>query len=90
MGFSEPGENHSKMSQSQHEMRNFKVIENDIKVKEIWNTAQKNGFTDIQLSIFNALPFQVSLKEFEDFFVEDYIKERYINRTIDYFICSFG
>lgn len=80
-GFSEPGPNHSKSPQSQHEMRNFKVIENDIHIRDIWNYAQKVGFTNIDLAIFNAIPFRVCLKDFEEFFSGKYTKKYYVNTT---------
>lgn len=81
--FSEPGPNHSKLSQSQHEMRNFRVIENDIDVHYIWDQAQKVGFTSIELAIFNTLPFRVNLDDFQDFFSGEHTKERYIKVTDD-------
>lgn len=80
-GFSEPGPNHSKLPQSQHEMRNFKVIENDIDVKEIWHIAEKVGFTKMELSIFNALPFRVSVDDFEDFYTGLNTQKRYLKTT---------
>lgn len=49
-GFSEPGPNHSKSAQSQHEMRNFAVVENDIHLDEIWPLAEQAGFSDIEVA----------------------------------------
>jgi hypothetical protein len=80
-GFAEPGPNHSRSIQSQYEMRNFTVIENDIDVKTIWKCAQKLGFTKIELAIFNELPVRVSLEEFEDFLSGGITKEHYIQST---------
>lgn len=80
-GFAEPGPNHSRSIQSQYEMRNFTVIENDIDVQAIWKYAQNLGFTTIELAIFNELPVRVSLEEFEDFLSGDITKDRYIEAT---------
>jgi ubiquinone/menaquinone biosynthesis C-methylase UbiE len=66
-GFSEPGPNHSRSPQAQYEMRTNRVIENDINVKEIWETAQLAGFTEIKLAIFNPISFLISPNEFEDY-----------------------
>ena len=66
-GFSEPGPDHSKMPQSQAEMRNHKVIENDIDIRAIWDAARNSGFTDIQLAVCNGRPFHLSLNDFESY-----------------------
>ena len=66
-GFSEPGPNHSKTNQSQYEMRQFKVLENDIDVREIWFSAKRAGFARMELDVFYTEPFHLSLTEFEDF-----------------------
>ncbi|HEV8429106.1 MAG TPA: class I SAM-dependent methyltransferase [Pyrinomonadaceae bacterium] len=64
-GFSEPGPHHSKSEQSQHEMRTYRTIENDVNVHEIWAAARSAGFTDMRLSVFNADPVTVSLEKFD-------------------------
>ena len=46
-GFSEPGRYHSQSAQSQQEMRQFDVLENDIDLVEIWDCAKQAGFTDL-------------------------------------------
>ena len=66
-GFSEPGPQHSKTAQAQCEMRTYRTFENDIDVREIWNEAQKAGFTDIKLSLVNTKPSFLPLCEFEKF-----------------------
>jgi SAM-dependent methyltransferase len=48
-GFSEPGRGHSQTPQSQYEMRNYRVLENDIDVNEIFAFAQPAGFTRLSL-----------------------------------------
>lgn len=63
-GFSEPGPNHSKTVQSQQEMKNHKLIQNDTVLEELWPWAQAAGFTDIKIAVFNTAPFHVSLKTF--------------------------
>lgn len=66
-GFSEPGPAHSKSAQSQWEMRNFTVLENDIVVEEIWRAAREVGFTDIKLAISSPASHLVSLPDFANF-----------------------
>ena len=46
-GFSEPGRYHSQTAQSQQEMHQFDVLENDIDLAEIWDYAKQAGFTDL-------------------------------------------
>jgi hypothetical protein len=65
-GFSEPGPHHSKTPQSQYEMRTFGVVENDVDVHAIWETAQRLGFADLKLAALNVPPFHVSLAEYDD------------------------
>lgn len=62
--FAEPGPYHSLMPSSQIEMKAFDVIENDIRMEEIWSLAQACGFADIKLSF--AMPHQ-TLVPLEDF-----------------------
>lgn len=64
--FAEPGPRHSRTPLSQFEMRAYAVVENDIDVHAIWDTAQKAGFANLQLVVCQELPFHVSLDEFED------------------------
>jgi hypothetical protein len=65
--FAEPGPYHSLMPSSQIEMKAFDVIENDIRMEEIWSIAQACGFADLKLSF--AMPHQtlVSLDDFNRF-----------------------
>jgi SAM-dependent methyltransferase len=62
--FSEPGPNHSRSAQSQHEMRHYTVIENDIILDEIWGLAKKAGFTDIQVAYFTPMVTMTSVKQY--------------------------
>lgn len=80
-GFSEPGPDHSKAPQSQYEMRTNRVIENDINVREIWSEAQKAGFTEIKLALFNPNPFLLPLEEFEAYLSGQNAGERYLTET---------
>jgi ubiquinone/menaquinone biosynthesis C-methylase UbiE len=66
-GFAEPGPRHSRSPVSQFEMRNYRVVENDVDVHAIWRAARACGFRDLQLAVFHGPPFQVSLEDFEDF-----------------------
>ena len=64
--FAEPGPHHSKTPQSQYEMRNYGVVENDVDIHALWRTAQAAGFSDLKLAAFNVPPFHVSLEEFDE------------------------
>jgi SAM-dependent methyltransferase len=66
-GFAEPGPEHSKSAQSQYEMRTAGVIENDIRIEEIWRLARKAGFTDLKLAVFLLEPLFLRVNEFEEF-----------------------
>jgi hypothetical protein len=48
-------------------MRNYKVVENDVDVHELWRAARAEGFRQLRLAIFHGPPFHVNLTEFEDF-----------------------
>jgi len=63
--FSEPGENHSRSAESQHAMRTFGVIENDIVLADIWPLAQRAGFKELKVAPY-AVPPLLSLQEFDD------------------------
>jgi hypothetical protein len=66
-GFAEPGPRHSSTAQSQFEMRTSGVIENDIRIEEIWTMAQQAGFTDLRLAVFLLEPLLLGIDEFADF-----------------------
>ena len=66
-GFAEPGPRHSRSPVSQFEMRNYRVVENDVDVHAIWRAARASGFRDLQLAVFHGPPYHVSLEDFEDF-----------------------
>lgn len=61
--FNEPGPNHAESDTSQHEMRQFGVIENNIVASEIRDTAYALGFTDMKMALFQDVPVMVSLED---------------------------
>ena len=63
--FSEPGPNHSKGPQSQFEMKNFTVVENDIKIRSIEKWAYAAGFDDLKLAVYTGQPFYLSPDGYE-------------------------
>jgi SAM-dependent methyltransferase len=63
--FSEPGPRHSTSAGSQWEMRTYGVIENDVKIEEIWERARNIGFQRIELSLYMRHPIRCSLEQFE-------------------------
>ncbi len=70
-GFSEPGPNHSRSEQSQLEMRQHTVIENDIILEEIWPLAQKAGFSDIRVGYFTPILTLMTMQEYNDHVYEN-------------------
>ncbi len=75
-GFQEPGPNHSKTAQSQFEMKQFTVIENDIIMRDIETWARAAGFTDLQLAIFTSDPFHVSIDDYNDYLAHGTTRDR--------------
>ncbi|MHB8440367.1 MAG: class I SAM-dependent methyltransferase [Acidimicrobiales bacterium] len=64
--FAEPGPDHSRDAQSQHEMRRYGVPELDLVVEEIWEVARRAGFADLSLGIYGP-PQWVQLESFSSF-----------------------
>ncbi|MEU3271439.1 methyltransferase domain-containing protein [Saccharomonospora sp. NPDC006951] len=64
--FAEPGPRHSHQPQSQYEMRNFGVIENDVIIEDIWATAHRSGFAELRLCLLDSSPRWVDLDTFDD------------------------
>ncbi|MEO8434567.1 MAG: methyltransferase domain-containing protein [Pyrinomonadaceae bacterium] len=83
-GFAEPGPQHSLSPQSQYEMRTFKVVENDVEIREIWRLAQRAGFTDMKLAVFNVPAFHLQLDEFEKFLNGGSPSRRYAEAAVAY------
>ena len=61
-GFSEPGRYHSRSPQSQYEMRNHRVLENDIDLEAIFALASRYGFTRLSVRLLNDL--EISLDDY--------------------------
>jgi len=80
-GFAEPGPSHSKDPSSQLEMRNFKVIENDIVLDDILKSAIQGGFTHMNVSIGSTYPLRVSLDKFACFPAEERLATEYLQST---------
>jgi len=49
VGMSEPGRTHSTTADSQREMQEYGVIENDIVLEDLWQMANDAGFKDIRI-----------------------------------------
>jgi 2-polyprenyl-3-methyl-5-hydroxy-6-metoxy-1,4-benzoquinol methylase len=79
--FAEPGPRHSRTPLSQFEMRAYAVVENDIDVHAIWDTARAAGFADIKLVVCQQVPFHVSLDEFEDLLTGGPANDRWTAQT---------
>lgn len=63
-GFSEPGRFHSQSPQSQYEMKNYAVLENDIILPEIYAIALEQGFTDMRVKLLSDM--EISLENYQD------------------------
>jgi hypothetical protein len=48
-------------------MKNYRVVENDVILEEIWADAQKHGFTKIDVAVNNYAPMMLSLDEHTEF-----------------------
>jgi hypothetical protein len=66
-GFNEPGPVHSRSQQAQDEMRNFKVLANDIIISEIRDEALASGFRHLELALFFPEAVFTSLEAFDAF-----------------------
>jgi hypothetical protein len=64
--FAEPGATHSRSAKSQFEMRNYRVVENDVDLHYISEVASRHGFADLRVFAANAEPFVLSLPEYDD------------------------
>lgn len=64
--FAEPGPRHSTTAQSQYEMRTYGVVEADIDIHAIWESARRLGFVELKLAAFSVPPFHLSLPDFDN------------------------
>jgi SAM-dependent methyltransferase len=65
-GFTEPGPRHAEAPRSQFESHTYGVVELDVDVHDVWRTAKGCGFRDLRMCVFHALPYHVSLEEYEN------------------------
>lgn len=66
-GFAEPGPNHSRVPQSQWEMKNFKVLENDVVIEDIWAMAERAGFARLDVVVADSALRAFPLADFSRF-----------------------
>jgi len=78
-GFSEPGSGHSFTPQAQHEMRNFKVIENDIDIEAIERWALDAGFSRLELAVVDSRSYRVGWREYSDLIAGGVSAEQYVD-----------
>ena len=79
--FAEPGPRHSTTAQSQYEMRTYGVVEADIDIHAIWESAKRLGFVDLKLAAFHVPPFHVSLREYDDLLAGGEVLGRWAEAT---------
>jgi SAM-dependent methyltransferase len=63
--FNEPGEHHSSGADSQAEMRQYGVIENDVVIEDIARQARALGFGVPQMAFFAAVPVVLDLDDYQ-------------------------
>ncbi len=64
VGFSEPGIHHSQTPQAQYEMRNYRVLENDIRLDEIQSSAIAVGFGDLRIKLVHDINQDLNYEEY--------------------------
>jgi ubiquinone/menaquinone biosynthesis C-methylase UbiE len=65
-GFSEPGSHHSQSPQSQYEMRNYHVLENDIILSETKNEAEAIGFSNLYVKLVSHPDLDLEYNDYEE------------------------
>jgi SAM-dependent methyltransferase len=68
--FSEPNDRHSVQPQSQYEMRNYGIIENDIIIEDVLKWAEEAGFVEMRLCLLDSAPQWVDVDTFNDVLAE--------------------
>jgi SAM-dependent methyltransferase len=86
-GFNEPGPNHSRTPQSQFEMRNYTVVENDILMHDIRDWAEAAGLTRLELCLFDTRPHLVDFDAFDAFLRGDPDALRAYTDRMRQFLC---
>lgn len=77
IGLSEPGRFHSQKSQSQYEMKNYGVLENDIILEDIQELCDQAGFERIEVKLLTN-PYQnITLEDYKAL-IEQGIPERFL------------
>ena len=66
VGFSEPGPHHSQSPQSQYEMRNYHVLENDIILSEIKNEAEAIGFSNLSVKLVSHPDLDLEYNDYRE------------------------
>jgi SAM-dependent methyltransferase len=80
-GFSEPGPRHSRSPGAQFEMRNFKVLEDDVDIHRIWQSAQQAGFQRLRIAVLNSQSLLLGLDEFDDYIQGGWANRRFTEMT---------
>jgi len=83
VGFSEPGRGHSQSPQSQYEMRNYRVLENDIVLEEILKEAKAIGFTDVWLKLLCSPGLDVLWEDYRSITEKGTLPDRVTSHLIE-------
>jgi SAM-dependent methyltransferase len=68
--FAEPGPNHSKTPEAQLEMRNCRVIENDVQLSKVLQNSYRHGFTDMKVAVYMINPPLIPLNTMNAYLVK--------------------
>jgi hypothetical protein len=80
-GFSEPGPRHSRTPGAQFEMRNYKVLEDDVDIHRIWESAQQAGFQRLRIAVLNAQSLLLGLSDFDDYLQGGWANRHFADMT---------
>ena len=63
-GFGEVGPHHSRSSQSQKEMRTYKVLENDVVLEHLKELSQQIGFSELYCKLFSFPDLEIDYPDY--------------------------
>jgi SAM-dependent methyltransferase len=80
-GFYEPGPRHSVVPQSQMEMRDHGVIENDIDIQAIERQARSIGFGPATMAVYLPIPLWLTVEDFDALTTERTLPQGLLDRV---------
>jgi SAM-dependent methyltransferase len=89
VGFYEPGVGHSQSGGSQHEMREFAALENDIPLRELINKAENLGFSESRFHFSTHPSITLSKQEFFCLHDEKHLPPAVVEATANHSRASY-